>query len=200
MAAGYFRNFPVETFEFDGDRYSLEDLTRKVVYSPEMFDNGVQIEQILLTGERPDMLAHILYSDSNLWWTFFVVNNITMNEWPMSEEEMDDYMNSFFTPWQLEQTKEHIDENGVTVPSVGWKYFKADGKDVYHGFNPSQFNNPNPVGLQTGSNGERITLREYLHRRNDARKKIFVIRRTFIKDFVDDFIKKLKGEINYALV
>ena len=200
MAAGYFRNFPIESFEFDGERYSLEDLTRKVVYSPQAFDNGVQIEELNLTGERPDIAAHLLYSDSNLWWTFFVVNNITMNDWPMTDEELDDYMASQWTPWQLMQPYEYLDSDGKSIPPTGWKRFEADGREIYYGFNPDQFNNPNPVRRLTKSNGELITLREHLIRENDSKKSIFMIRKTFIKDFVEDFVKKLRSEINYALI
>ena len=195
MAAGYFRNFPIEVFEFNGEKFSLEDLTRKVVYSPKAFDNGVQIEELLLTGERPDVLAHILYGDSNLWWTFFVVNNITMNDWPMSDEELEDYMAAIWTPWQLEQPYEYLDDDGKSIPPVGWKRFVADGKEIYYGFNPNEFNNPNPVHRLTKSRGELITRREHYIRKNESLKKIFVIRRTFIKDFTDDFRRKLLGNV-----
>lgn len=195
MAAGYFRNFPIEVFEFDGLKYSLEDLTRKVVYSPEAFDNGVQIEELALTGERPDVTAHLLYSDSNLWWTFFVVNNKTINDWPMSDDELEDYMASQWTPWQLAQPYEYLDSDGKSIPPAGWKRFTADGKEIYYGFNPNEFLNPAPVQRITKSNGELITLREHLIRENDAKKTIYVIRKTFIKDFIDDFVKKLLGNV-----
>lgn len=193
MALGYFRNFPIEIFEFDGERYSLEDLTRKVVYRPENFDNGVQIDELLLTGERPDMLAHILYSDSNMWWSFFVVNNITINDWPMSDDELDHYMSSVYTEWQLAQVVEYIGDDGTSLPPYGWKDFVADGKTIYYGFNPNQFKSPNPIRKISQSNGEPITLREKLIRENEARKKIWVIKPIFQKEFRQDFITRLLG-------
>ncbi|QIW87876.1 baseplate wedge component [Agrobacterium phage OLIVR5] len=197
MAIGFFRNFPIEVFEFDGERYSLEDLTRKVAYRGEDFDNGVLVEELLLTGERPDTLAHILYNDSNLWWTFFVVNNITINEWPMEDNELDRMMYSKYTEWQLMQPYEYLDSDGKSIPPAGWYSFEADGKEIFYGFDKTQFKSDMPIRKITGSNGEMITLREHIIRENEAKKKIWIIRQQFIGEFRDDFIKRISGQRDY---
>lgn len=195
---GYFRNFNVESFTFDGSTYSLEDLTRRVVFEAGEFDNGVMVEELLLTGERPDQLAHMIYGDSNLWWIVFIINNITANDWPLSDDELQIEMEKKYTRWELEQTYGHF--NPHRVPSVGWSYFEADGKKIDYSFNKDEFNNPNPNFRISNSNGERRTLRQQLETINEQKRRVKVLRKQFVRDFLNDFQKRIRADVDYGLI
>ena len=40
-------------------------------------------------GDRPDQLAHYLYQDVNLYWTFFLANDhLRESGWPLTEEQL----------------------------------------------------------------------------------------------------------------
>jgi hypothetical protein len=190
----YFKAFPVSTFEFDGKSYSIEDLTRRVIFEPNGFSNFSYIYDIDISESRPDIVAHQLYGNVNYWWTLFVVNNITMNEWPMTDAELDDMMTEKYTDFQLEQTYRYIDDNGVQVPEFGFKSFVADGQTIRHGFSPDDFLNPNLK--MTRSKYNRQTLREFLVQTNEDRKNVRAVRASYIGRFFEDFRKRVQSEVD----
>lgn len=187
----FFPMFPIDSFTFDGKTFSLEDLTRFVAFEPRSFSNGVWLEDRILNCERPDVLSVVLYSSPDWWWTFFVVNGITFSEWPMEDDELESVARQLYTPKQLsENFRWTID--GREVPQVGWKSFQSGGKTIRHHFGAGedyQLSNP-PLGV-TKTRGEPSILLEVLEERNQARRKIKVIKKQHLVDFESDFRRRL---------
>ncbi|AKE44641.1 putative base plate wedge component [Sinorhizobium phage phiM9] len=190
----FFKQYPTSSFEFDGKTFTLEDLTRKVIFEPKAFSNFSYIYDIDISDSRPDVVSHLLYGNVNYWWTFFIINGITMNEWPMTDEELDDWMTERYTDFQLAQVKRYVTDEGEEVQEYGFPTFVADGKLINYAFQSENFLNGNL--RMTKSRHNRQTLREYLTEHNDNRKKIKAVRAEFIGRFFDDFRKRIKAEVD----
>ena len=190
----YFTQFPIETFEFDGEKYELEDVTRRVHFLSNPFVNYSYINEVFIDDDRPDVVSYELYENPNYWWTFFVINNITINDWPLTDEELEDKMTKY-TEFQLNSPVEY-ETDGVQVPRFSFKRFVADGVTCFHQFNPDAA--LNPLIRMSRTNSEPVTLREKLQRENDSRKRIRAVKRDFIGQFFNDFRSRIKSKIDLA--
>jgi len=78
MADKFFSNFPEIEYQLaDGKIVYIKDFFRKSKIERESVSALVEYELFTLSdGERPDTLATKLYGNSNLHWTFFLVNDI----------------------------------------------------------------------------------------------------------------------------
>lgn len=193
--SSYFGQFPVETFEFDGEKYDLEDVTRRVHFLSNPFVNYSYIKEVFIDDNRPDVASYNIYSSPNYWWTFFLINNITMNDWPLSDEELEDKM-SKYTEFQLNSPVEFVDDSGIQTPRFSFKSFEVDGVTQFHQFNPDSALNPYVKMSRTDS--EPVTLREKMQKDNDSRKRIRCVKREFIGQFFNDFRSRIKSRIDLA--
>jgi hypothetical protein len=191
----FFRQFPVSTFVFDGKSYTIEDITRRVIFGPDSFSNYSYISDVDVGESRPDIVSHQLYGNVNYWWTFFVLNGITMNEWPMGDQELEEWMNDKYTDFQLAQTKRYLDDDGNEVPPFGFPSFQADGVNIRYQFDKDNFLNTAPMSK---SKWNKQTLRDFLVQQNEDRKKIKAVRAQFIGQFFDDFRTKINGDIDFS--
>jgi hypothetical protein len=191
----FFKQFPASTFVFDNKSYVLEDITRRVIFGPDSFSNYSYIYDVDVGESRPDIVSHQLYGNVNYWWSLFVLNGITMNEWPMGEEELEEWMSDKYTDFQLNQTKRYLDDDGNEVPPFGFPQFTANGTDIRYQFNKDNFLNSSPMSK---SKWNKQTLRDFLIQQNDDRKKIKAVRAAFIGQFFDDFRTKIQGDVDFS--
>jgi hypothetical protein len=78
MANKFFDNFPEIQYTLaDGKIVYIKDFFRKSKIEQDSIASLTEYELYSLTdGERPDTLASKLYGDSDLHWTFFIVNEL----------------------------------------------------------------------------------------------------------------------------
>ena len=78
MADKFFSNFPEIQYRLDsGKVIFIKDFFRKSKIEQESVNALIEYSLFSLTdGDRPDTLATKLYGNSNLHWTFFLVNDI----------------------------------------------------------------------------------------------------------------------------
>ena len=78
MADKFFTNFPEIQYRLDdGKVIFIKDFFRKSKIEQESVNSLIEYSLFSLTdGDRPDTLATKLYGNSNLHWTFFLVNDI----------------------------------------------------------------------------------------------------------------------------
>ncbi|QNH71850.1 hypothetical protein P9VFCI_125 [Rhizobium phage P9VFCI] len=193
----FFKSFPFANFTFDDKTFQIEDLTRRVVFEPKTFSNYSYVYDIDVSDTRPDIASQLLYQNVNYWWTFFIVNGITINEWPMSDGELEDYLTSKFTEYQLEQTYGYFNDDGVQVPAYGFTAFRTEDKVVNYALNRDDFLNPSGNMAKTRFN--RMTVREFHTDQNEKRKKIRAVRAEFIGRFFDDFRNRIKNEVDLGI-
>lgn len=99
MANKFFTNFPEIQYTLNtGKIITIKDFFRKGSIQQEAVNNYIEYETYELTdGERPDVVAAKLYGDSDLHWTFFLVNG-TENyyDWHMDSETFNLYIEEKF--------------------------------------------------------------------------------------------------------
>lgn len=133
-------------------------------------DNPSFVEtRVLSAAERPDIIAHQLYGDSNLFWTILMINDvIDPNDWIMDDATLEHYTNA---RW---------DDQDATAMTEGISPFKHEN---------------NPFGSTHGevqATGYPVSYRELEARKNDSRRIIKVIRKEYMTAFIQDVESKIK--------
>ena len=193
----YFFRLGKASFEIDGREYILDDVTRRVVNDPRRFFNNTYTEEYnLQNGTRPDIVASELYNNVNFWWTMFILNNMTYNDWPLGDTELEESITRKYSEFQLNQVVRYEDDEGNQLPSHNFKSFISDGEEIVRHFNRGRnFFTSNPLCGVAESNGNKITLRESLIRENEDKRLIRVVKRDRILEFVTDFDNIIRGPI-----
>ena len=77
MANKLFQNFPKIQYTLEsGKVITIKDFFRKAKIESASLDSIIEYQYYEIEeGERPDIVASKLYGDSDLHWTFFLVND-----------------------------------------------------------------------------------------------------------------------------
>ena len=86
----YFKNFPVELYEFDAGSAVTQDLTRYVEVVDQVRQNASFYQDYYIQhGERADHVAYKLYNNPQLHWTLYLLNpQIRESGWPLTDLEV----------------------------------------------------------------------------------------------------------------
>ena len=97
----YFSNFPVVPYTYkteDGVPYDvlISRITSRAKLAQRLQQVQVALyDYIIADEERPDTVSMKLYGTVNYTWIILVLNNIlSLYDWPLSEEEMVNYLRS----------------------------------------------------------------------------------------------------------
>tara|TARA_R110001592_G_scaffold6963_1_gene38540 strand:- start:4152 stop:4889 length:738 start_codon:yes stop_codon:yes gene_type:complete len=96
MADKFFNNFPEIQYQLDsGEIIFIKDFFRKSKIEQESVNALIEPQLYsLVEGERPDTLASKIYGNSNLHWTFFLVNDIeNYYDWHKDVNTFENYIN-----------------------------------------------------------------------------------------------------------
>ncbi len=69
-------------------------------------------------GERPDIVSDRLYGTPDFYWAFFIVNDFLhdgLASWPLSQEDLQLYMNTEYSGYAIQAAKPWIDRNSDLV-------------------------------------------------------------------------------------
>ena len=97
MPTGFFKHIPNINYDFksDGKYYQAKDLFRKVSVWEHLQEGVTGYSYYRITeGERPEIVSARLYSDSTLYWTFWLVNeNLQdLSDWPKSQRVFEKFL------------------------------------------------------------------------------------------------------------
>tara|TARA_R100000278_G_scaffold90489_1_gene68964 strand:- start:13 stop:660 length:648 start_codon:yes stop_codon:yes gene_type:complete len=164
------------------DYVEAKNLFRRTKLRDDLQNNFTLFEKYVIPGEaRPDNVAQELYGSDHFDWVVLIVagiNNVR-NEWPLNARDLYNYcldkygdaLNSvrFFETTEVKDTsgrlilpKGKVVDSNFTIPKPG---------------TPTATLNP-VVGISNF---------EYETRLNDDKRSIFVLRRGYLQDFVNDF-------------
>ena len=164
------------------DYVEAKNLFRRTKLRDDLQNNFTLFEKYVIPGEaRPDNIAQELYGSDQFDWVVLIVagiNNVR-NEWPLNARDLYNYcldkygdgLNSvrFFETTEVKDSngrlilpKGKVVDNNFTIPKPG---------------TPTATLNP-VVGISNF---------EYETRLNDDKRNIFVLRRGYLQDFVNDF-------------
>ena len=139
----------------------------------------------IVEGARPDTVAEELYGDAELDWVVLMTAGIinVRNEWPLSDRQIYNYSLEIYGT-QLNdvhhyETREVKDANGRLI--------LPKGKVV-----DSTFRIPNPDSyISTISPINGISNYEYEVRKNDAKRSIFLLKESYLQQFLNDMREEM---------
>ena len=139
----------------------------------------------IVEGARPDTVAEELYGDAELDWVVLMTAGIinVRNEWPLSDRQIYNYSLEIYGT-QLNdvhhyETREVKDANGRLI--------LPKGKVV-----DSTFRIPDPdtyTAIISPING--ISNYEYEVRKNDAKRSIFLLKESYLQQFLNDMREEM---------
>ena len=103
MADKFFKNFPEVSYTLnDGKQVFIKDFFRKSKIEQEAVNSIISYDVFELNdGDRPDIVADRLYGNSDLHWTFYLVNDFeNYYDWHKDSRSFENYIKKKF-PGQL---------------------------------------------------------------------------------------------------
>ena len=146
----------------------------------------------IMEGARPDTIAEDFYGDSELDWVVLmtaVILNVR-NEWPLSNRDLYEYA---YEIYGNELNSVHHYET-IEIKDSDGKLILPKGKRVDKDFTVSYYDNGNYwtktgiYNLSTNINGSigSVTNWEYETIKNDKKRSIYLLRRMYLQQFLND--------------
>ena len=164
------------------DYVEAKNLFRRTKLRDDLQNNFTLFEKYVIPGEaRPDNVAQELYGSDQFDWVVLIVagiNNVR-NEWPLNARDLYNYCldkyGDALNSVRFFETTEVKDSSGRLI--------LPKGKVV-----DSNFTIPKP-GTPTATLNPVVGISnfEYETRLNDDKRSIFILRRGYLQDFVNDF-------------
>ena len=164
------------------DYVEAKNLFRRTKLRDDLQNNFTLFEKYVIPGEaRPDNVAQELYGSDQFDWVILIVagiNNVR-NEWPLNARDLYNYCldkyGDALNSVRFFETTEVKDSSGRLI--------LPKGKVV-----DSNFTIPKP-GTPTATLNPVVGISnfEYETRLNDDKRNIFILRRGYLQDFVNDF-------------
>ncbi len=111
------------------DYARVKNLFKRVNLREDIYSNLMYFTKYSIEGDdRPDNVAHRIYSDSTLDWLILISNNITHipTEWPMAQNDFDRFLLDKYGTYEdlyngvhHHETVEVKDSNNVTIVPAG---------------------------------------------------------------------------------
>ena len=165
------------------DFVASKNLFRRGAIREDFFENAVTFEKYNVVGDdRPDNVANEIYDDPELDWVVLLSNNIinVRDEWPMSQYDFQRYLDNKYDKVQLSQihhyeTVEILNPLGLRILEAGLKVDESfEYKYSFEGTN------------YTVSDVTSVTNYQYEIGKNDAKRNIYVLRKSYIPMIMED--------------
>ena len=173
----YFANFPVIPYDSVGnyDFKVVTNLLKRVALRAKVKTNVVLYDTYdVKEGETPEILADILYDDPEYHWVILLINDITdrYHQWPMSYPQFMSYIEDKYTDPNATHHYEISQTSGDTTVKID-------------------------IGLDNTdhSGATAVTNFEYEEEIQNTNRKINLLRRGYLADFVAEYQKLMKASI-----
>jgi hypothetical protein len=173
----YFANFPVIPYDSVGnyDFKVVTNLLKRVAVRAKVKTNVVLYDTYdVKEGETPEILADTLYDDPEYHWVILLINDITdrYHQWPMSYPQFMSYIEDKYTDPNATHHYEISQTSGDTTVKID-------------------------IGLDNTdhSGATAVTNFEYEEEIQNTNRKINLLRRGYLADFVAEYQKLMKASI-----
>ena len=165
------------------DFVASKNLFRRGKIRDDFFESAVSFEKFNVVGDdRPDNVANEVYNDPQLDWVVLLSNNIinVRDEWPMSQYDFQRYLDNKYDKVQLSQI--HHYETVEILNPLGLRILEA-GLEVDESFEYKySFEGTN----YTVSDVTSVTNYQYEIGKNDAKRNIYVLRKSYLPMVMED--------------
>ena len=194
--ANYFRKIPdidypslLKDRQGSADTVRVKNLWRRAKIREDVFGNYVLFTKYNVIGdERPDTVSEKYYGTPNLDWLVLTANNIVdiKNDWPMTEYDLNVYLNDKYTPQQLVEIHHY--------ETVEWKdYYNnliiQSGQVVDENFKVEYLKGNQLVSV---SPIRSVSYFEWELQKNDDKRVIDLVKTEFVSTVLSDFDKIMK--------
>ena len=191
--ANYFSYLPdvfVRTSSYrtgNNDPYvQAKNLFRRIKIRDDLSDVILGFEKYLIqNNERPDQIADKLYGDTSYDWVILITNNIIniYDEWPMSEQEMYNYMVRKYGADHVESIHHWVTQE---IKNQQGDVILRDGFEVPENF---QYSRPDGSVVPREELVRPVSNYDYEMKLNDYKRGIHVLKPQYIDSFVEEFEK-----------
>ena len=166
----YFRKFPTYAYDIeDTNTYTLiTDIMRRVNLKGNAKANTLVFQEYYVRdGEQPDIVAAKYYDDPEMHWVIVTVNNITSRyDWPLDQVALSQFVND--------------------------KYSNPNGTH-HHEIDATSGDTTKKLIVSSDTDGATaITNYEYEERENDKKRRIRLLDREYLSQFVEEFDNLIK--------
>ena len=191
-----------QSFPFSSSDYvEVNNFFRRYLINEDIFDYTVYLNQYAVNqGVRIEYIAEEVYGRPSLDWVIALTNNITniYEDWPMDDIVLqewaeDKYGSTVYSDLAYYEISADVKNSaGLAVLKKGQK---VDSKFYIESFSYHNGDAANTVITVNGSSvASPVTLWEEVSRQNEEKRKIWVIKPTFI----DPLINSLKKQSTYG--
>lgn len=209
---GYFRELPnLEYLSLLPDRVSsseyveVKNLFKRVRLREDFYSTITNFEKYqILDGERPDHVAKKLYDSSDLDWVVLISADIinVRDQWPLSDGDIYDFAENIYgtamNDTRFYETIEVKDSKGRIILPAGQvvDYNFKSPKPKVDSSPTSSYIQYWDDGLNQSVTKSQITIPisnyQYETRLNNAKRSIYVLRRSYLVQFITDMRKMMK--------
>ena len=185
------------------DYIQVKNLFKRVLLREDIYSNLMYFTKYSIQGDdRPDNVAHRIYSDSTLDWLILLANNITHipSEWPMTQNDFDRFLlkkydndyDKLYNGIHHHETIEVKDSNDVTIVPAGLEV-SSDFTQTYYDYFIGE--------MKTESNITRpVTNYQYEEILENDKREIYILRTEYISvvlDDIEDIMPYKKGSTEF---
>ena len=209
---GYFRELPnLDYLSLLPDRVSsseyveAKNLFKRVTLREDFYSTITNFEKYqILDGERPDHVAKKLYDSSDLDWVILISANIinVRDQWPLSDADIYDFAENIYGT-RMNATRFY---ETIEVKDSRDRIILPKGQIVDYNFKspqPKVDSSPTSSYVQYWDDGlnqsvtkSQITIPisnyQYETRLNNKKRSIYVLRRSYLVQFITDMRKMMK--------
>ena len=170
----------------ESDFVVAKNFFRRYKINDDVFSNLVLFKKYSITeGERPETLAHKVYGNVFYDWVILLTNNMVnaQYDWPLNNYEL-------YQTLESEYDDPYSEIHHYETAAIG-QY--GAGLHVDETFYNGQ-HKVNIDGTITLKNGNEIcspiTVAEYYSRENEKKREIYILKKSYLRSFVNDFRKQ----------
>ena len=170
----------------ESDFVVAKNFFRRYKVNDDIFSNVVYFKKYnIKDGERPETLAHKLYGNVFYDWVILLTNNMVnaQYDWPLNNYEL-------YQTLESEYDDPYSEIHHYETAAIG-QY--GAGLHVDETFYNGQ-HKVNIDGTITLKNGNEIcspiTVAEYYSRENEKKREIYILKKSYLTSFVNDFRKQ----------
>ena len=185
------------------DYIQVKNLFKRVLLREDIYSNLMYFTKYDIQGDdRPDNVAHRIYSDSTLDWLILLSNNITHipTEWPLAQNDFDRFLldkygsyDNLYNGVHHHETVEVKDSNEVIIVPAGLEV-SADFTTTYYDYYISDMVTKLDITRP-------VTNYQYEEKIQNKKREIFILKQEYVSVVMDDIADLMpykKGSTEYA--
>ena len=170
----------------ESDFVVAKNFFRRYKVNDDVFSNAVYFKKYSIReGERPETLAHKLYGNVFYDWVILLTNNMVnaQYDWPLNNYELYQTLESEYDDPYSEI--HHYETAAIGQYGAGLHVDET----FYNG--QHKVNIDDTITLKNGNEiCSPITVAEYYSRENEKKREIYILKKSYLRSFVNDFRKQ----------